>query len=211
MVRCNSTFVVFMKTVPNFATMLEMNYRDMIATTRTVDIEKATGSDHITGASADSCYRYIRTLRMVQALKRILALVETMNVDNGETESLVVSHFDDLGLYSAQTERLLNLIEVATFFENPMKPAPFPAPILRNIPKMFLGNWKSLIYESCTKCSSAYIAFLSLVSCTPAASNIISQTLPVVFACLVLTKGTKMELCRLDFMLFIVKSAERCI
>lgn len=78
-VRGDSTFVDFHKTILNFASPFEMEYNDKFVTNRTANIAKdMTVSKLLTGMSVQSYYQYVWVSGRLLKPESVLALVKSL-------------------------------------------------------------------------------------------------------------------------------------
>lgn len=107
----DSKFVNFMKTILNITIAFEKEYSEKLVATGIVAIVKEMmASDFLTGMGAQSYYRFNRVFKMMMRHKVVLPLAESLNSDDDRSKSLSISHLDDIGLYTATTEKLPVLI-----------------------------------------------------------------------------------------------------
>lgn len=141
-VRHDSTFVNFMKTILIFTMSLEKEGSKKPVVNHILGILRDMwGSEFLTGMGAQSFYRYIRIAKMMLMDENVLALVKILNAEDAGPRTLRTCHSDDIGLYTATTEELTNMITlIRNFAKDQNEPAPVHVPTFYNSTKMFLGR-----------------------------------------------------------------------
>lgn len=70
----------------------------------------------LTRIRAQSYYEYTRVSTMLLTHESVLTVVESLNCDDCRPESLGISHVDNVGFLTMNTEELLSLIKAARNF-----------------------------------------------------------------------------------------------
>lgn len=113
------------------------------------------GFNLLTVMSAQSYDPYTRLAKMLLRYESVLALGETLNGDNFWLKRLGMSHLDDTGLYTANTEKLSILIAAEeSSVKTPNKAASFHSSTFYTGAKWFLGQLSVLFVDHCTDSAS---------------------------------------------------------
>lgn len=140
------TFQNIIKTILNFAIACEKEYKEKFVAARSVNIvEETMATDFLTRMSTQFYYRFIRVAIMTLRHESILALVEGLNGDDVGSNSLGISHLDDIKIYTPTTEELPILNTAArSFVKDSNKLAPFYMTTLYTSEKKFFEELRAV-------------------------------------------------------------------
>lgn len=124
--------------------------------------EKVTDSDFLTGKGAQYNYRYIQVAKTILMLESSFAPVKSLDVDDGGSESLSISYFNNSRLYTARTKEELIFMKIASnFVKVRIRSAPFRASTLHADVKTFPKDLRAVLVRLCTVFSGASLEMSS--------------------------------------------------
>lgn len=135
---------------------------------------------------------------MIWRQESLISLLKSLNVDGAGWRSLEIPQLDDIGLYTATTEKLPNLIIAAsTFVKNQINPAPFHVLTFYASARLILRELRGLFNDHRTDFASELLSFWTLL-CPIRSQEAFPfcRCFSAVYICISMTKGTRKELQR---------------